>query len=74
MSDITKSEWVQWKNDRVTRAFLADLKEKRELLKEGFAEDEMGGDVNKMFLTQGRIMALKDTILYILEDFVHIER
>lgn len=73
MEEIRKSDWVQWKNDRVTRALVADLIEKRELLKEGFAEDEMGGDTNKMFHTQGRLVALKDTILYITQNFAYIE-
>lgn len=73
MDEITKSEWVNWKNDRVTRAYIEALNTKREALKEGLAQDETGGDPVKIAQVQGRTMSLFDAILYATQNFDFIE-
>ena len=73
MEPITKADWVQWKNDRVTRFYLSSLMTKREHLKEGIVEDHAGESERVLYLSIGQAMALKDAIQYALEHFEYTE-
>ena len=70
--EVLKSEWLQWKSSKVTKAFIAGLLNKREYLKEGLAEGQTRGD--EALIDVGRCQALKDTVMDAIEDFNYIER
>lgn len=57
---ITKEDWVAWKSNPVTKAFLNRLNIKREELKEGIAEGQAEGD--ELQRTIGRCMSLIDVL------------
>ena len=63
--EVTKSQWVVWKESAVTQEFIQRLFDKREMLKEGLAE----GQVEAVDLFVGQCQAYKDAIAYALQDF-----
>lgn len=65
---LTKEQWVIWRKDPVTQAFLADLHKTREELKEGMAEGAVSEDI-EVYRTQGRCMSIKDAIHHALVEF-----
>ncbi len=65
---ITKEQWVMWKQDPVTQAFLSDLYKTREELKEGMAEGAADSNI-EIYRTQGRCMSIKDAIHHARVEF-----
>jgi hypothetical protein len=65
---ITKEDWVDWKQHKVTKMFLKAVHDKREALKEGIADGAVEGD--ELQRTIGRCMSLYDTINFALHELV----
>lgn len=65
---ISKEEYLEWRDNRVTKQLIQDIYEKREFLKEGVVElsDE---SEKQRFVTIGRCQAMKDIIDFVLRDF-----
>lgn len=64
MIEITEEDWVLWKTNSVTQFVVQALKDTRDDLKEGIAE----GHSENLHQDIGRTMALKDALVFMLED------
>ena len=69
---VTKAEWAEWKRDKVTQHFLANIMNTREELKERLAENHEATEQNRDVLV-GRCQQILDTVRYIVSDFDFIE-
>lgn len=65
---ISKEEYLEWAGSRVTKKFIADLFNKREMLKEGVVELHDSSEQERL-VTIGRCQALKDVVDWALRDF-----
>ena len=63
---ITKRDWHDWKQQEVTKELILAIKEKREYIKEGLAEERYDDSYQKW---AGHTQALKDIILFITVDW-----
>lgn len=68
MEPVSKEEYLEWKSNRVTKQFLQDLYNKREMLKEGVVELQDSNESARL-VTIGRCQAMKDTMDWALRDF-----
>lgn len=68
---VSKDEYNEWRNNRVTKAFLEELFETREQLKEDLVEMKNSTDQDR-FVTIGRCQALKDAIDHAIFEFDYI--
>lgn len=66
--EVFKDEWLDWKQQKVTKAFLKVLFNKREYVKEMLA-DKVQGSENERLIDIGQCIAIKDNINYALYDF-----
>jgi hypothetical protein len=71
MELISKSEYIDWRNRKVTREFVARIFEQREGLKEDLADGKASIEDLKILI--GRAQGMKDVIDYILHDFEFID-
>ena len=71
-TDVFKDEWQEWKNQKVTKAFLKVLFNKREYLKEILAEQGHGTDHERL-IDIGQCIAIKDNMNYAIFDFECID-
>lgn len=71
LNPISKDEWVAWKRDRVTKALVASLVQRRNVALEEWAEGRCA-DQAEEHRHQGRVQNLKDIIMYIIEDFDYL--
>lgn len=67
---MTKEEWVDWRDNFVTQAFLEALQDTRDGKKEEIAEGKVEG--NQLYVEIGRCQGLKDALDYALRYF-HLE-
>ena len=65
---ISKEEWQFWKREKVTKAFVAHLLNRRTELLEEWAEGRCG-TAQERDKQEGRVQNLKDVVLYIIQDF-----
>jgi hypothetical protein len=65
---VSKEDWVDWRQHKVTQRFLRAMQQKREMLKEGLAENQSGSE-REDCITMGRTQALKDVIIYAVREF-----
>ena len=72
LEEVSKEEWLQWKANKVTKKYIANILTKREYLKEGLAEGQTRGE--EALIEIGRCQALKDVVMNVIEDFDYIER
>lgn len=63
--EVYKSEYLDWRRSKVTKALVQDILHKREALKEGWAE----GHLEKEETDKGRCQGMKDIIDYIVDGF-----
>ena len=70
--EVSKTEWLQWKANKVTKSYIEGLLNKREFLKEGLAEGQTRGE--EALIDVGRCQALKDAVMNAIEDFDYLER
>jgi hypothetical protein len=68
LEPISKSDWAQWKQNPVTKRFVADILENRTFLLEGLAEGNCVDNDSRM-VTIGRTQGLKDAAMYVIEGF-----
>lgn len=61
---VTKSEWVQWKHNDVTKEMLKAMMDKRETVKEALVRGGVPLEIN-----QGYCQAILDMYNYAVEDF-----
>lgn len=66
--DITKEEWIQWRDHPVTKEFVARVLNQREALKEGLVEGHLDSDKAE-HIAIGRCQGMKDMALYALKEF-----
>ena len=71
--DVFKEEWEDWRGNKVTKAFLKVLFDKREFLKEMMAENGYETDKERMIDT-GQCIAIKDNIEYAISGFQYLDR
>jgi hypothetical protein len=67
---ISKSEWIAWKSNPVTKVFLKAIFDKRESIKEELAEGRGREDLN---LYIGQCQGMKDCLDYAINSFEYIE-
>ena len=67
--EVSKEQWVGWRDSPVTQEFAKRMFDKRELLKEGLAE----GQAANYDIVVGQCQAYKDVIEYTLEVFEVID-
>ena len=72
LDEVFKSQWHDWKQSKITKKLVKDIFNKREMIKEGWAEGQHE-DQKQEFLDKGRCMAMKDIIDYILYEFETID-
>ena len=65
--EVTKSEWVDWKNSRVTKAFLERIFNKREEIKEAIVEGQITAEERDNHI--GQCQGIKDSIDYAVFNF-----
>lgn len=68
----TKEDYMTWRSNNVTRFFLQEIFNKRELLKEGIADGQTLGH-DELISAIGRTQSLKDVVSYALFDFEVID-
>jgi hypothetical protein len=66
-----KEDYINWKNDRVTRFFLQQLVAKREEGKEEWANGKFTD--RDILIASGKAQGIQDCIDYALLDFEYIE-
>ena len=71
--EIFKDEWINWKNQKVTKAFLKVLFNKREYLKEILAEHGHSSE-NERMIDIGQCIAIKDNMNYAIHDFECVDK
>lgn len=69
---VSKEEWQFWKQNKVTKALVANLIQRRMELLEEWAEGRCPSDL-ETHKQEGRVQNLKDVIMYIIQDFEVIE-
>jgi hypothetical protein len=65
--DITKSEWYEWKHDKITQALLELLKVNRQGKLEEWADGKCGSDYDA-HITMGQCQGIQDVLNLILID------
>lgn len=73
MEEVFKDEWHDWKEQKVTKAFLKVLFNKREYLKEMMADNGYGSEQERL-IDVGQCIAIKDNIDYAIAGFEYIDR
>lgn len=68
MTPITKSEWMDWKSNKVTYEYLSRLHGMREEYKEGLVEGRAEGK-EQQDVVIGRCQGLKDAVDYAVKGF-----
>ena len=63
---VEKSDWVDWKNNPVTKLYIHALFTKREAIKEALAEGQIAKEAIDLHI--GQCQGIKDTIDFILYD------
>ena len=71
IEEVYKSEWGEWKRQKVTRALLADIMNKRDWLKEALAENKFDSDQERN-INIGKCIAMREIVEYIIADFATI--
>ncbi len=71
--EVFKDEWEEWRTNKVTKAFLKTLFNKREFLKEGVVEMNHSSE-NERLIDIGQCIAIKDNIDYAIENFNYVEK
>jgi hypothetical protein len=71
--EVFKSEWEDWRTNKVTKAFLKTLFDKREYLKEMMAENTYGSEAERL-IDIGQCIAIKDNMDYAIYQFNYVER
>lgn len=69
---VLKSEWVDWKANPVTKFYLKQIFERRELYKEDLAEGQ-AGSTQERDLAIGRCQGIKDCLDYAINSFEYVE-
>lgn len=72
-TEVFRSEWEDWRGNKVTKAFLKTLFNKREFLKETMAENGYSTEAERL-VDIGQCIAIKDNIDYALSGFEYVER
>lgn len=72
-TDVFKDEWLDWRSNKVTKAYLKVLFTKREFLKEGLAENNHSSEVERL-VDVGQCIAIKDNLDYAIEGFQYVDR
>lgn len=72
-TEVTKEEWVAWRNDKVTLQFLSSAMNQRDLVSEGVLQGIVTGedrliDIGKCQGIQGLIQLAIQNFDYIKED------
>lgn len=65
---VSKEEWVLWRNSKVTQEFFHRVTTNRETIKEGIADGQAETE-KELYITIGRCQGMKDVLLYGLRDF-----
>jgi len=68
VDQVSKDEYQEWKNNRVTKRYIQGLFDTREELKEGIVEESQSTDQAR-FVAIGRCQALKDAIDFAIFNF-----
>ena len=68
----TKEDYLNWRSTYVTKFFIQEIFNKRELLKEAIADGVTSG-FDELNLTIGRTQSIKDIIDYVIRDFEYID-
>lgn len=71
MIEVTKREWIEWKQNKVTKEYIERIYTKREQLKEGLAEGQAEGTEHDRVI--GQCQAIKDAIDYAVFNFETLE-
>lgn len=66
MEKPSKETWVNWVQHPATQYFLHAINSKREMLKEGIAENQTGVLVKEYI---GQCMGIRDCLEYALKDY-----
>ncbi len=68
LPEVAKEDWALWKQTPVTKRAVAGLMNKREYIKEALAEGQFVTEDERL-IAIGKTQALKDAVLYLIEDF-----
>ena len=70
---VDYDSWLQWKQHPVTKQAGAGLMNKRNNIAEDLLEGICGTNDERM-TAMGRCQALRDAVIYLIEDFDYIEK
>jgi len=70
---VDYESWLQWKQNPVTRQAVAGLLNKRSNISEDLLEGICETNDQRMAAI-GRCQALRDAVIYLIEDFDYIEK
>lgn len=69
LEQVSRSEWSDWKNSRITKGVVESIFNTREELKEGLAEGQASTD-RELCILIGRCQGLADSIDFIMKHKV----
>ena len=72
VEQVSKEQWVSWKQDPVTRFLVHSLVKRRNELVEDWAEGRLTS-IEEEHRQQGRVQNLQDIVLYLIQDFDYIK-
>jgi hypothetical protein len=73
MDEVFKDEWEEWRSNKVTKAYLKVLFNKREYLKEMLVEQRHSTEQERM-VDIGQCIAIKDNMNYAIFDFECVDK
>ena len=73
LDEVSKSEWQEWKRNKVTKQLVADILNERLFLSEALLDGGCEGESERL-ITIGRCQGIKDVVTCIIETFNYIEK